>query len=145
MKIFLSTSFSSKLLPDGSVEPAYRAHLEAIIKNLEDKGHDVFCALREDNWRLNDIDPGQAFLMDADAVNNCDLMLVLIRNNPPSAGIQFELGAAYTLKKQMVILWQADDVPVPYINQGLLGSEHVRGSAYTALTDVPNLLDKLIN
>ncbi len=144
MKIFLSTSFSSKVLPDGSVEPGYRSQLEAIISHLERQSHEVFCALREDNWLLNEVAPSEAFLMDAHAVSDCELMLVLIRNNPPSAGIQFELGAGYILKKQMIILWQADDVPVPYINQGLLDSELVQGSSYTSLDNVPELLKKLL-
>jgi nucleoside 2-deoxyribosyltransferase len=140
MKIFLSTSFSSKVLPDGRVEPSYRTHLEKIIESLEQKGHSVFCGLREDGWRLNDVAPGEAFVMDANAVQDCDLVVALIRNNPPSAGIQFELGIAYALKKKVILLWQADDVPVPYINQGLLESDLASGTVYHSLAEVPGLL-----
>jgi len=144
MYIFLATSFSSKVLPDGSVEPEYRTQLEAIIAALESRGHIVLCGLREDGWRLNDQSPLAAFTYDVHSVEKADLLLVLIRNKPVSAGTQFELGYAQALDKEILIFSQANDKPVPYINLGLIQQDNVRTQEYGSLTEVPALLEKLV-
>lgn len=145
MKIFICASFSNKVLPDGSVEPKYRSQIENILKVLEQKGHKVYCALREDNWHLNDLSPTQAFVSDVKAVENCDLALALIRNNPISAGIEFELGVAHTLNKRILILSQDDDMPISYINKGLLEEDKVESYSYRTLDDVPGILKKHVD
>jgi hypothetical protein len=142
MKIFLSTSFSNKVLPDGSVEPQYRVQIEKIIDVIEQKGHEVFCALREDNWRLNDLSPSEAFAADVSGIKDCDLITAIIRNNPVSAGIEFELGMAYILNKNILLLSQTDDLPIPYINKGLTEDDNVKSYVYQSLDDVPDLLAK---
>ncbi len=145
MKVFLGTSFSSKVLPDGSVEPTFRRHIERIIEAIEAGGHSVYCGVREDNWQLNDVNPGQAFLNDADAVQSSDLIVILARHNPVSPGVQFELGIAYALKKRIVMLWGEDDLPIPYMNQGLLESELCSGHSYKTLDDAPELISNLLS
>jgi hypothetical protein len=144
MKVFLGTTFTNKVLPDGSVEPTFRAHIENAIQAIESRGHTVYCGIREDNWRLNDVEPGQAFLNDADAIKTSDLCVMLVPHNPISAGLQFELGLAYGLEKNIIILWQADDLPIPYMNQGLLGNERTSGHAYKTMEDLPALLNDLL-
>jgi hypothetical protein len=145
MQVFLGTSFSSKVLPDGSVEPTFRKHIEAIIQAIEAKGHTVYCGVREDNWQLNDVEPGQAFLNDADAIKTSDLIIMMVRHNPYSAGVQFELGLAYALEKKMIILWQEDDLPIPYMNQGLMQAKNTSDHTYKTMNDIPALLGQLLS
>ena len=140
MNIFLTTSFSSKILPDGTVEPGYKSKVEAVISVLEGKGHTVMCGMREDGWRLNDQSPTEAFSYDVLSIDKADLVVVLLRNNPISAGTQFELGYTFALKKGMLVFYQAADKPIPYINIGLLKQDKVRVMEYKTLDDVPDLL-----
>jgi hypothetical protein len=144
MNVFLGTSFTNKVLPDGSVEPIFRTHVERVIQVIESKGHTVYCGIREDNWQLNDVEPGQAFLNDADAIKTSDLCIMLVPHNPVSAGVQFELGLAYGLKKKIIMLWREDDLPIPYMNQGLLGNERTKGRAYKTMEDIPAVLDEFL-
>lgn len=144
MKVFLGTSFSSKVLPDGSVEPTFRKHIEQIIQAIEAKGHSVYCGVREDNWRLNDVDPGKAFLNDADAIKTSDVVVMLVTHKPYSAGLQFELGMAYALEKKIVIFWREDDLPIPYMNQGLMQDKNTVDYTYKTMTDIPKLLEKIL-
>lgn len=144
MKIFLSTSFSNQILPDGSVRPEYRASIEKIINHLEAKGHSVYCAVREENWVINQGDTGQAALEDAEGVRNSDVMVAIAPNNPLSAGVQFELGLAYGLNKKIILTWQANDLPVAWINKGLAATPNCHASAYQTLADLPAIVDKLL-
>jgi hypothetical protein len=144
MKVFLGTSFTHKVLPDGSVEPTFRTHIQGVIDAIEGKGHSIYCGIREDNWQLNDVEPGQAFLNDADAIKTSDLCVMLVPHNPLSAGLQFELGLAYGLQKDMIMLWREDDLPIPYMNQGLLQYERCEGHAYKTMEDIPKILEDLL-
>jgi len=144
VRVFLGTSFSSKVLPDGSVEPTFRKHIEKIIQAIESKGHTVYCGVREDNWQLNNVGPGRAFLNDADAIKTSDPVIMMVRHNPYSAGVQFELGLAYALEKKIIILWQEDDLPIPYMNQGLMQAKNTSNYSYKTMSDIPALLENLL-
>lgn len=143
MKIFLCTSFTSKILPDGRVEPGYRSVIEAIIATLESMGHQVFCGMREDNWSLNDQDPAQAFNYDTESIRQSDALVVLMQNVPPSAGTQFELGFAYALNKRMYVFFNSEDKPIPYINQGLQEQSTVSFINYDSLDSVAQKLKEM--
>jgi nucleoside 2-deoxyribosyltransferase len=143
MKIFLCTSFTSKILPDGSVEPSYRWAIETIIDALELMGHQVFCGMREDNWSLNSQDPVQAFDYDTNSIRDSDVVVALVKNVPPSAGTQFELGFAFALSKRTYVFFSSEDKPIPYINQGLKEQNLVSFISYESLDSVAQKLKEM--
>lgn len=119
MKIFVAASYSSKVdYSTGEVYPEYRAWLEAIIEQLESYGHEVFCALRADNWRINDLEPAEAFKLDEGEISKADGMLALV-SNTPSAGVQMEIGMAIAQKKQVVLAHEKID-QLAYFNQAVV-------------------------
>jgi nucleoside 2-deoxyribosyltransferase len=119
MKIFLAASYSSKVdYSTGDVYPEYREWLEAIIETLESFGHEVFCALKADNWRINDLEPAQAFKLDEAEISKADGMLALV-SNTPSAGVQMEIGMAIAQKKHVVIGHEVID-QLAYFNQAVV-------------------------
>lgn len=119
MKIFVAASYSSKVdYSTGDVYPEYRAWLEAILNQLESYGHDVVCALRDDDWRINDLEPAQAFKLDEEKIASADGMLALV-STTPSAGVQMEIGMAIAQKKQVVLAHEAID-QLAYFNQAVV-------------------------
>ncbi len=128
MKIFLSVSYSSEIAADGSVNPEYRANLEAVIAPLEAAGHTVFWAPREDNWKINNLNPLEAFKLDEKTIANTDLLVAFL-GKAVSAGIQFELGLAYGQKKKIILAHEAN-IQLPYINTGLLAQSNVSELIY---------------
>ena len=119
MKIFVAASYSSKVdYSTGDVFPSYRKWLEDILATLEGYGHTVFCALREDNWRINDVDPAQAFKLDEEQIAACDGMLALVTDQP-SAGVQMEMGMAVAQGKKLVIAHE-ETHQLAYFNQAVV-------------------------
>lgn len=119
MKVFVATSYSSKVdYATGEVFADYRRWLEDLLKQLEDYGHQVFCALREDNWRINDLNPGQAFQLDEQQILECDGMLAIV-TDIPSAGVQLEMGMVLAKKKKLVIAHEKTH-QLAYFNQAVV-------------------------
>lgn len=119
MRIFVAASYSSKVdYTTGDVYPEYQAWLEAIIAQLESYGHEVFCALKADGWRINDLKPAQAFKLDEGEILKADGMFALV-SHTPSAGVQMEIGMAIAQKKQVVLAHEVID-QLPYFNQAVV-------------------------
>lgn len=119
MKLFVAASYSSKVdYSTGDVYPEYREWLEGILHQLESYGHEVLCALRDDNWRINDLDPAQAFKLDETKIANSDGMLALV-SDTVSAGVQMEMGMALAQKKKLVIAHEKVD-QLAYFNQAVV-------------------------
>ena len=103
MKIFVATSYSSKVnYETGEVFPEYKEWLENILVELEKQGHTVFCALRADQYKINDSDPAAAFSLDMKHIKESDVILALL-NEKVSAGVQTEIGVGVGLKKKVVL------------------------------------------
>jgi hypothetical protein len=119
MKIFVAASYSSKVdYTTGDVYPEYRAWLEAILRQLESYGHDVVCALRDDDWRINDLKPAEAFKLDEEKIANAEGLLALV-SDTASAGVQMEMGMALAQKKKVVIAHEKVD-QLAYFNQAVV-------------------------
>ncbi len=109
MKIFVAASYSSKVdYSTGNVFPEYKAWLNGILNQLEGYGHEVFCALRADNWRINDLDPAQAFKLDELEISQAEGMIAFVEELP-SAGVQMEIGMAIAQKKKVVLAHKPED------------------------------------
>lgn len=119
MKIFVAASYSAHVNYDtGEVFAEYKDWLEAQLTQLENSGHTVVCALREDNYRINDADPAAAFKLDTEAIRGCDALLALLDDHV-SAGVQTEIGYALALKKNVFLAHAASD-SLAYINQAMV-------------------------
>ena len=119
MKLFVAVSYSSHVNYDtGMVFPEYRDWLEGNLTTLENLGHTVFCALRADQYRMNDVNPAEAFRLDEAEINASDGMLAFITNEV-SAGTQTEIGMAIA-KKKVVVIAHLLEHPLAYFNQAIV-------------------------
>jgi nucleoside 2-deoxyribosyltransferase len=119
MKIFVLASYSSKVDYDsGEVFPEYKDWLEGILTSIEEAGHEVFCALRADQYKINDSDPASAFSLDMKQLEESDAILALLEDSP-STGVQTEIGVGVALKK-IVILAHSSEDKLAYFNAAML-------------------------
>ena len=119
MHIFISTSYSTKVNYDtGEVFEEYKLWLENILTTIESTGHTVFCALRADNYKINDPDPAEAFSLDINELRKSDVVLALL-NDSVSAGVQTEIGYAVALEKEVVIAHEPDH-SLQYFNMAMM-------------------------
>lgn len=119
MRVFVAASYSSQVNYDtGEVFPEYKEWLEGTLNIIEALGHTVFCALREDQYKINDADPATAFNLDMEHIEQSDVLIALL-NDKLSAGVQTEIGAAVALKKQ-VILAHPPEHELAYFNAAML-------------------------
>ncbi len=103
MKIFVAASYSTQVNYDtGEVFTDYKTWLEATLATIESLGHTVFCALREDQYKINNTDPAAAFRLDLQRIKESDALIALL-SDKPSVGVQTEVGAAVALNKQVVL------------------------------------------
>lgn len=119
MKIFVSASYSSKVNYDtGEVFPEYKEWLENILTTLEKHGHEVFCALRADQYKINDADPADAFSLDMHHIQESDTILALV-SDKVSAGVQTEIGVGIALHKRVIIAHEPQD-QLAYFNAAMI-------------------------
>lgn len=103
MKLFLSVPFSSKVLPDGSLEPAYVAAMQACIAGLRKNGHEVFCSLEHAGWSFGGMtSPADEFRQDIAEIDRADKLVILLEERI-SAGCQIEIGYAFAKQKQLEV------------------------------------------
>lgn len=119
MKIFLAAAYSSHVNYDtGEVFPEYRTWLENIIKTLESLGYTVYCALRADQYKINNADPAAAFNADMENIKSSEVLIAILADQT-SAGVQTELGMAIAFKKK-VILAHPPEHTLAYFNTAIL-------------------------
>ena len=119
MSIFVATSYSSKVdYTSGQVFPEYQRWLEDILITLERAGYEVFCALRDDKYIINDANPATAFRLDTAAIKRSDALLALLDDHT-SAGVQLEIGYALALGKK-IYLAHLPEHQLTYINKAVV-------------------------
>lgn len=119
MKLFVAASYTSQVnYKTGEIFPGYQAWLEDNLGRLEKLGHTVFCALRADQYKINDADPAEAFSLDEAEIESADGMLAFVTDKV-SAGVQTEIGMAIAKRKQVVLAHTAEN-PLAYFNQAIV-------------------------
>lgn len=119
MKIFVAASYSSQVnYETREVFPEYKQWLEDNLDRLESYGHSVFCALRADNYKINDLEPAQAFKLDETQIQAAEGMLAFV-SDTVSAGVQMEIGMAIAQGKKVVIA-HAKDHELAYFNKAVV-------------------------
>lgn len=109
-KIFICTSFSTKVDATGAVLPDYKDLIEPVIMTIRQAGHNCFAAIEAEGWKITDKDPTEEFKKDLTVIYDSDIMLALLEESV-SAGVQIEIG--YMLaqidkhpRKQLVLAHQ---------------------------------------
>jgi nucleoside 2-deoxyribosyltransferase len=121
MKIFVSTSYSAKInYGTGDVFPEHKQWLEEILTTIEHAGHQPLCALRDDNYNINNADPDQAYLLDRASIDASDVVFVLL-DDQISAGVQLEIGLAAGLGKK-IILAHLPEHKLTYLNASMVSA-----------------------
>lgn len=119
MNIFVAASYSSEVnYETGEVNPEYQAWLENNLDRLEKLGHTVFCALRADQYKINDTDPAEAFRLDEEEIEKADGLLAFVTDKP-SPGVQTEIGIAIAARKRIVIA-HLPEHPLAYFNNAVI-------------------------
>lgn len=134
MKVFVAASYSSQVnYETGEVFPEYKEWLEENLSVIEALGHTVFCALRADQYRINDADPAEAFKLDIENIESSDALIAFV-DAKVSAGVQTEVGYALALGKQ-VILTHSPDVELAWFNQAIVKAGQATALALPIASD----------
>ncbi len=117
MRIFLAAPFTDQLA-DGTagLQREYRRWIESLIGLLESQGHHVFSAHRAENWGSAIDPPRIALRRDFDWIDRCDLLVAYV-GDPPSPGVQMELGYAAAKGKRVLVF--RNNPAFPYLVDGL--------------------------
>jgi nucleoside 2-deoxyribosyltransferase len=119
MKLFVAASYSTKVnLDTGKVFPEYKEWLEEQLNLLESFGYNVFCALRDDKYSINNDDPAKAVKSDMEQLKQADVLIALL-DSKPSTGVQTEIGYALALGLK-IILAHDEQTELTWFNQALI-------------------------
>jgi len=125
MKVFVAASYSSQVnYETGEVYAEYKEWLENTLETIERCGHTVFCALRADQYKINNANPATAFSLDMKHIEDSEVLIALL-NDTPSAGVQTEIGVAIALRKQ-VFLAHLPEHDLSYFNAAMLKADVVQ-------------------
>ena len=120
MKIFIATSFSSKVdYSTGKVDSEFRPWLETRVLNpIKKLKLDYFCAIEEEGWVINNSNSAQAMIDDFAQLRGCDTLLVVL-DEDVSPGLQIEIGIAHE-RKMPIILAHEKNIKLKWSNQALV-------------------------
>lgn len=98
-----------KIYVAASVAPEYRSVVNELVRRLREKGWDVYAPLEhtvENAWDWPNDEWGlQVFRMDVDAINACDVVVVLSwGRRGTTAGTSWEHGYAYGVDKRILFV-----------------------------------------
>lgn len=138
MKIFLSVPFTSRALPDNTLDPDYEQQMRFVIRSLADAGHSVFCALEYTNWTFGGLTPPEEELQkDLQEIEVCDKMIVYLEERV-SSGVQLELGYAYAKDKTIEVYQEGK---ASWSNAAFV---KLSGNTATAITGLDDFVQKVI-
>lgn len=98
-----------KIYIAGSVAPEFRTSVNELTNRLRERGYDVYAPLEhtvENAWDWPNNEWGlQIFRMDVEAINHCDIMVVLSwGRRMTTAGTSWEQGYAYGIGKKILFV-----------------------------------------
>lgn len=115
--IFLAAPLTQTLDGSGRVAPDYRDWLEDLIGALERAGHKVVSAHKREQWGERIDSPVTALKTDLRDLRQSHAVVAHV-GDPPSPGVQFELGYATSLGIPIILLLEKER-PHPYLNPAL--------------------------
>ncbi len=118
MRVFLAAPFTDRIEADtGRVPDSYRQWIESLATILRGLGHDVVCAHERENWGAKLDPPEVALRLDWEEIERCDLLVAYV-GEPPSPGVQMEIGFASAYRKPVILLSNSR-ASLPYLARGL--------------------------
>lgn len=98
-----------KIYIAGSVAPEFRTSVNELTNRLRENGYDVYAPLEhtvENAWDWPNDEWGlQIFRMDVEAINQCDIVVVLSwGRRMTTAGTSWEQGYAYGIGKKILFV-----------------------------------------
>jgi Nucleoside 2-deoxyribosyltransferase len=139
LKIFLSAPMTQYLISDASSEfDLFRNHWSLIASALEHSGHEVFSAHKREAWGDDLATPEAALKADVSDLLASELIIAYI-GNPPSPGVQMELGYAIATHKRILVFTE-NQPNEPYLVRGLTGLPHAEVLDIAELGSIKPLL-----
>ncbi|HUW95480.1 MAG TPA: hypothetical protein VMW58_06805 [Anaerolineae bacterium] len=94
MRIYLATPIHDKLYPiTPRPDPEFENSVKSILGFLRSEGHSVFLALEREEWGAAIMSGDVCTPKDRDEMQGADVVVAMV-GNPPSGGVQYELGWA---------------------------------------------------
>ena len=121
MFVFLAAPLTGQLTGAGSdvsIRPEFRRALTHVIDQLEASGHRVHSSHRREMWGEDIYEPKRAIELDFAAIAECDVVFAFI-GDPPSPGVQMELGYAVAKSKRIVVAFTQGFESLPHLTKGL--------------------------
>ena len=101
MKIYLAASFD------------HRNDMFTVVDNLRERGFDVFSPVEHtipNAWDYPNNEWGlMVFTNDIEAINSCDIVVMLCYGRNSSAGANWEAGYAFGIGKKVIVVEMSDD------------------------------------
>ncbi len=141
-RIYLASSFSTRVDGDGNVHPHYRQHMERIIEAMESAGYEIFCAIKYEGWKISTSrTPSESVAKDLDQIDKSDIVLAVLHEDA-SRGVQYEMGYAAGLGKDVVAATEPGD-KIAYFNEGLIKGGKIKHIVYSGADELISGLKKL--
>jgi hypothetical protein len=119
--IFLSAPFTGVLDSEDRLPRPLRSRIETIVDRLEAHGWEVFNAHRLESWGASIETPHKALVRDTAAIRQSQ-QLVAIIGDPPSPGVQLEIGFALAHGKRVLVVCETSET-LPFLMRGLIEHE----------------------
>ncbi len=123
--IFYACSFSGKVNYDtGDIHPEYRELIERDLEMLRKRGHQVFCAVEAEGWKIGVATPGEGVTWDTEEIDKAEVLVARLEGSV-SAGVQWEMGYAHGRGK-LVYALASKSQELAYWNEGLVQAGFVK-------------------
>lgn len=117
-RLFFAAPFTQMLDEvTNRIAPDYREWLSDILRFLENLGFKVISSHRREKWGEGLLTPAAALDADIHAIEGCDLLVAYL-GDPPSPGVQLELGVALACRKRLILLTESG-LNLPYLLNGI--------------------------
>ena len=116
IKLFLAAPFT-QYLENGLVTLNHQEGIKRVYSELEQNGFEIFSAHQEEEMGKDLDDPATAIVRDLKELKEADILIAFI-GDPPSPGVQMEIGAAITMDKPIIYLIKEGE-KAPYLTDGI--------------------------
>jgi Nucleoside 2-deoxyribosyltransferase len=117
LNVFLSAPLTQFVNGDHGRMEKFRTQWTHVVYALERYGHNVFSAHEREAWGADLDDPESALTADLEGLQKCDLVVAYV-GEPPSPGVQMELGYAIARHKRILTFIKRGQTE-PYLVHGL--------------------------
>ncbi len=140
-KIFLSGPLTQYVqAKDPSEMDGFRAQWSRISEALERNGHEVFSAHKREAWGADLDTPESALKADIAGLLTSELVIAYI-GDPPSPGVQMELGYAIAGHKRLLVFIDYGQTE-PYLVRGLSSIPNSEVVDIDGLSDIKSVLTR---